>query len=162
MNLIGTLTNPKHFSLDDKIFFWDAMDMVSPQSLQTFCKSMDVRGKDDGSLMFEITNWDDFNRIKLDQDKFQAMKNYCIQDVKCMKDALLKFNQLIINCVKLIRGNSYNHEKLDNLFILEKTMAKLSFDLFNKFFIPQFISALPIEDQHLYNDIGLSYRGGFV
>lgn len=59
-HLTGTISNPKVFKIGNQIHFYDAMDMVSPMSLERFCKAMGVQGKFDGSMMFKITSLDDW------------------------------------------------------------------------------------------------------
>lgn len=63
--LIGTVTNPKYFAVCNKLELWDAMDMVSPMSLESFCKSMMVKGKMDGTDMFRINTLYDWYEVKL-------------------------------------------------------------------------------------------------
>lgn len=54
-----------------RLELWDAMDMVSPMSLEAFCKSMQVRGKNDGSLIFKVKTLNDWINLRLEYEKNQ-------------------------------------------------------------------------------------------
>ncbi len=72
LNLVGTVTNPKFVGINDRLELWDAMDMVSPMSLESFCKAMNVRGKNDSSLIFKVNTMQDWFNMK---EEFLATNN---------------------------------------------------------------------------------------
>ena len=162
MKLIGTLTNAKTIMIGQSIEFWDAMDMVSPMSLAKFCKSMQEQGKFDGSSMFKITCMRDWHRMKSEApEEAQRLLDYCVQDVTCMSRAMTKFNDMVYGILGIILGDVL--QKQESVpWILEKTIAKLSYRLFTRYIIPKPCAPEGITSSELYRAVTECYRGGFV
>ena len=161
--LIGTMTNTKTAAIGEHIEFWDAMDMVSPMSLAKFCKSMQEPGKFDGSMMFKIKTMDDWTNLKINEPlKAKELIEYCLQDVICMSKSMTKFNEMIFGCLRLMLGDILKIENGNTPWILEKTMAKLSYKIFTNQIIPNSCAPQPVVSHDLYDAITQCYRGGFV
>lgn len=67
-----------------------------------------------------------------------------------MKNAILKFNQHFIDLVCSYRGIE---KPSSEIFILEKTMAKLSYNLFSKYLMPSVLEPKPIMTMEIYDAV---------
>ena len=105
-----------------------------------------------------MKDWEDM-KVHDGETALQLME-YCQQDVDAMANALHKFNGLIIDIVKEIRGETIGFEK--NYWILEKTMAKLAYTVFLKHIFLPTLKIFPLQNYELFVDVSISYRGGYV
>lgn len=101
--LVGGPTNPKCFTVGENIKFWDAMNICSKMPLQSFCKSMNVKGKFDCPEIFEIKKIEDYFDENKNERRLRIAK-YCAQDVEAMAEAVFVFNLKVIELLFRCRG----------------------------------------------------------
>lgn len=110
------------------------MHICSKMPLESFCKSMGVKGKFDCPEIFEIKREEDYLDDSREERRIK-IREYCVQDVEAMANAVFVFNKKVIELIYKCRGQAYP-ENWEEPFILSQTAAQMSYKIFTRFLIP--------------------------